>query len=229
MIDSFYIGAYWGSRARPLEQVIDKVLQTLQKLAEIDMQFLNWHEGGNSRKQALKKAIELNHETIEKLCLQKVKKGELDENRFAKMGFLFGLWSGHQDEESSSISFNVGGAFTSPHLSNSCVITIPFEGAARERLLQVEKAKKIICVLVDIWTPDYSVLASSSLNNKLNVVNDIGWVTYYKSIRRIPKTSNKVVYEKYDSGHLFYLANEASYDYSLAKELLPLKEIIGVR
>ena len=229
MIDSFYIGAYWGSRAKPLEQVIDKVLQTLQELAEIDKQFLKWYEGGNSRKQSLKKEIVLNNETIEKLCLQQVKKGELDENGFAKMGFLFGLWSGHQDEESSSISFNVGGAFTSPHLSNSCVITIPFEGTARERLLQAEKAKIIISVLVDIWTPDYSVLASSFLNNELNVVNDIGWVTYYKSIRRTPKISNKVIYEKYNGGHLFYLANESSYDYSLVKELLPLKEIIGVR
>jgi hypothetical protein len=225
MIDSFYIGAYWGSRAEPLEQVIDKVLQTLQKLAEIDEQFLNWYEGGSSRKQALEKKIVLNNETIEKLCLQQVRKGELDENGFAKMGFLFGLWSGHQDEASSSVSFNVGGAFTSPHLSNSCVVTIPFEGAARKRLLQVEKAKKIISVLVDIWTPDYSVLASSSLNNKLNVVNDIGWVTYRKSIKRLPNITSQVVYEKKNNGHWFYI-KEIKYNETLTNELLPIKAII---
>lgn len=226
MIDSFYIGAYWGSRAEPLEQVIDKVLQTLQKLAEIDEQFLNWYEGAGSRKKALEKKVSIDEDTIKRLCLEAVKKGELDERGFAEMGFLFGLWSGHLNDESSGINFTVGTAFTSPHLCNACVLTIPFEGTARERLLQVEKAKKIIAIFVEIWSPDYAVLTSHQLRDKLNAANKVGWVTYYKLIRRTPKISNKVIYEKCNSGHLFYLANETSYDYSLAKELLPLKEII---
>ena len=108
MIDSFYIGAYWGSRAESLSEVRNKVLQTFEKLATTDEQFSNWYEGGMSRKKAMEKKVVFDKETIERLSLQQVKKGELDEKGFAKMGFLFGVWSGHSDEESSSISFNVG-------------------------------------------------------------------------------------------------------------------------
>lgn len=225
MIESFYIGAYWGSRAEPLSQVRDKILQTLQRLAQIDEQFLNWYEGANSRKQALEKKVSIDANTIEKLCLEMVKKGELDEKGFAKMGFLFGVWSGHLDDESIGISFNVGGAFTSPHLCNSCVLTLPVEGAARERLLQTDKAKKIIITLVEIWSPDYAILTSHQLRDKLNVANKVGWITYHKSIKKLPDISNQVVYEKANNGHWFYI-KESNYNETLTNELLPMKAII---
>lgn len=228
MIDSFYIGAYWGSRAESLYEIKDKVSQTFNRLMEIDEQFLNWYEGGMSRKKALEKKVTLNNETIERLCLQQVKKGELDEKGIAKMGFLLGLWTGHKDEESSRVSFTVGSSFTSPHLCNSCVVTIPFEGQARERLLRPEKAKAIIAIIVEIWNPDYAVLASNELNKALGIVNDIGWVTYRKAIRQMPIISSKVVYEKFGDGHLFYLdaVNYGYCDYDLANELLPIGKII---
>jgi hypothetical protein len=222
---SFYIGVYWGSRAEPLSQVRDKTLQTFQKLAEIDEQFLDWYEGGISRKKALEKRIVFDNETIEKLCLQHVKKGELEKNGVSKMGFLFGIWSGHLDEESSSVTFTVGSAFTSPHLCNSCVLTIPFEGGARERLLHIEKAKRIIEVFVEIWNPDYAVLTSHQLRDKLNVANKIGWITYHKTIRKAPSITNQIVYKKENNGHWFYF-KESNYNESLSNELLSIKEMI---
>jgi hypothetical protein len=226
MTDSFYIGAYWSSRAEPLTQVRDKVLQTFERLIVADEQFLNWYEGGVSRRKALEKRVTFNTETVERLCLQQVKKGELDNNGFAKMGFSFGLWTGHQEGESSSISFTVGSSFSSPHLCNSSVLRLPFEGAARGRLLESRKGKEILSILVDIWHPDYAVLTSQELNNRLNIVNDIGWITYRKSIACIPKTGDKVFHEKYDDGHMFYLVGNNCYNYDLINELMPLKKII---
>lgn len=225
MIESFYIGAYWGSRGEPLAQVRDKILQTLQKLAEIDEQFLNWYEGGTSRKQALEKKVSIDAGTIERLCLAMVKKGELDEKGFSAMGFLFGIWSGHLDDQSSSITFSVGKSFTSPHLSNSCVLTVPFEGVARERLLQTEKAKKIVAVLVGIWHPDYAVFTSHQLRDKLNAANKVGWITYQKSIKKLPNITSEVIYEKADNGHWFHV-KESNYTETLSNELLPMKAIL---
>jgi hypothetical protein len=224
MIETYYIGAYWGSRKESLQQIAGKTFQTLQVLSEIDEQFFKWYDTGMSRKQALQNKLEIDEETIKKIALKRVKKGEMDENGFAVNGFLFSLWTGHIDEESSSITFAVGNTFNTDNITNSCVISIPFEGAARERLLHIEKAKKIIAVLVDIWAPDYSVLTSQSLNNKLNVINDIGWVTYRKSIKRLPNTTGQVVYERANNGHWFYV-NESSYSDTLSDELLPMKGI----
>ncbi|HMK26706.1 MAG TPA: Imm52 family immunity protein [Chitinophagaceae bacterium] len=227
MIESYYIGAYWGSRTEPLAQVKNKILQTLQRLAEIDEQFLNWYEEANSREKALGKKVSIDADSVERLCLEMVRKGELDEKGFAEMGFLFGIWSGHLDDESSNISFNVGKAFTSQHLSNSCVITIPFEGAARERLLQIDKAKKIIALLVEIWNPDYAVLTSHQLRDKLNVANKVGWITYRQSIKNTPMVNNRVSYEKLNNGYLFTTAFSIDKDTdSSINELLKLKSYL---
>lgn len=224
MEDSFYIGAYWGSRAEPLSQVRDKILQTLNKLSETDEQFLNWYESGMSRKEALKKKVVLNNETIERICLEMVKKGELDKKGVAKMGFIFGLWTGHHDDESSSISFNVGA--DSKWLTNSCVIKMPIEGVAKWRLLQSEKAKAIISILVKIWKPDYAVLTSHELGDKLNDANETGWITYRKSIKRVPKINGKIIYEKLDEGHLL-TAHSSDYNLDdIINELFELKSII---
>lgn len=225
MIDSFYIGLYWGSKAETLTQVASKILQTLQRLTKTDEQFLNWYERGMSRKQALEKKVSLDMGTIGKICLKAVKKGELDEKGYAKNGFVFGLWTGHKDDEASSVSFIAGDVFTIPNLSNNCVLSIPFEGAARERLLQPEKAKEIIAFLVEIWNPDYAVLTSHQLRDKLNVANKLGWITYHKSIKKLPTISNQIVYEKANNGHWFYI-KESNYNETLINELLPIKAII---
>jgi hypothetical protein len=227
MVESFVIGAYWGSRAEALPEIKDKVLQTLRRLANTDEQFFHWYERGMSRKLALEKKVSWDMDAIEKICRRAVKKGELDERGYAKNGFVLGLWTGHKDDEASSISFTVGDVFAIPNLSNNCILSIPFKGAARERLLEPAKVKEIMSILVEIWEPDYTVLTSDGLRDRMDAGNKIGWITYQKSIKRMPKISNKVVYEKCGIGHLFYLANKNYYDdYSLTNELLPLKEVI---
>lgn len=225
MARSFYIAAYWGSRAESLLHIRDKILQTLELLATIDQHFLNWYERGMSRKQALERGVSLSAENIERLCRKAVKKTELDNRGFSKNGFHFGLWTGHPNNETSSISFTVGDTFKITNLSNVCTISIPSEGVARERLLQVEKAKKVLSILVDVWNPDYAVLMSHDLSEKLNTGNKIGWITYHKSIKQVPKLSSKIVYEKSNNGNWFYPVSD-NYDNNLADELLPIKEIV---
>lgn len=224
MADSFIFGAYWGSRAEPLAQAANKVLQTLKRLGEIDELFLNLYEVGRSRKEALKKKVSLELGTINRIC-QEAAMGELDSNGFAKNGFVFSLWTGHKDEESSSISFAVGDIFKIPNLTNSCVIKLPREDEAKKRLLQ--EAKKIIFTLVQIWEPDYAVLTSNEVRDKLMVGNRIGWITYRKTIKNTPKISNKVLHERSGQGHLFYFNSpNGPYDHSLLNELEPIKSSI---
>jgi hypothetical protein len=223
MEDSFIIGAYWDSRAEPLHEVGDKVLQTLLRLSTEDEQFLNWYELGWSKKQALDKKIAFNIETIERLCLSRVKKKEFDDNGYSEMGFLFRLWTGHKEGEASTISFSVGTA--SEWLTNSCYVKIPSKGLARERLLQIGKAKEIISILADIWCPDYAVLTSDDLRERLNVGNKIGWVTYIKKINYIPQLGHGILYGGNQNGHWFYPRNP-QYNDEFEKELVLLSKVI---
>jgi len=226
MIDSFYLAAYWVQRKENLHIVVEKTISFLQDLTRLDEQFVNWYEQGYNKKDALSNKIIIDKESIETLYKKGVKKNDLDNEGFSKIGYSIGMWSGDKEEYSSSLSINCGHA--SKFFSNSCVITIPAEGEQKERLLKLIKQKELVNLLIKSWEPDNIVLSSSKLKSEIGT-DEVGWVTYYKSLRRIPKISDKVIYEKSNSGHLFYLANEASYDYSLAKKLLPLKEIIGVR
>lgn len=222
MEESFILGAYWQGRAESLENAKEKILKTLIGLKAIDGQFSNWYEGGRSRKEALKKEMLLNILNIEKLCLKQVRKGELDAQGFSKMGFSFGLWTGHKEEEASSVSFSVGS--NSKWLTNSCFIKMPFSGEAQNRLLQTDKSRSIIKLFVDIWNPDYAVLTSDSIRENLDVGNKLGWMTYIKNLPIVPHLSNKVTHEAYSNkSHLFYLN---SYNSDLIVELLPLKRVI---
>ncbi|HEV8271198.1 MAG TPA: Imm52 family immunity protein [Chitinophagaceae bacterium] len=223
MIDSFYLGAYWAQRKENLDIVVNKTISFLQGLARVDTQFLNWYEQGYSKKEALSKKIIVDKENIETLYKKSFKKNDLDNEGFSKIGYSIGMWSGHQEEYSSSVSINCG--HSSKFFSNSCVITIPIEGEQKERLLSLIKQKELLNLLIKNWEPKNIILSSNKLKNEIGT-DEVGWVSYYKSIRRAPKTSNTVIYEKFNNGHLFYLADKSCYDYGLAKELLPLKEII---
>jgi hypothetical protein len=200
MNESYIIGAYWGSRAESLFQVRDRVLLTLLRLALVDEQFSTWYEQGMSRKKALENKLDLTEERIEKLCRKAVKRSELDDLLFAKYGFIFGLWTGHADDESSSVSFTVGGTFTVKGISNCCYITVPDEGAARDRLVQLNVAKQLMEILVDVWSPDYAVFISDTVRDKLDVGSRLGIVTYHKVLKNTPKNLDNVCVESTANG-----------------------------
>lgn len=226
MIDSFYLAAYWVQRKENLHIVVEKTISFLQDLTRLDEQFVNWYALGYDKKDALRNKIIIDKESIEALYKKRVKKNDLDNEGFSKIGYSIGMWSGDEEEYSSSLSINCGHA--SKYFSNSCVITMPTEGEQKERLLGLIKQKELVNLLIKSWEPDKIILSSNRLKNEIGT-DEVGWITYNKSLKRVPKISNKVIYEKHDRGHLFYLANGVSYDYSLAKELLPIKEEIGVR
>jgi hypothetical protein len=138
------------------------------------------------------------------------------------------VWTGHEDNKSSQISFGAGK--NSERLSNVCLIKIPSEGPARNRLLHFDKVKEIITLLVQNWDPDVVVLNSRELSNKLDVMNEIGWVTYRKKLKGRIKLSDKIVHESdFLGGHLFYLKTDNSliYHYSLISEYQSLKKQIA--
>jgi len=225
MLDTFIIGAYWKDRKQLLDNIITSTLQTLKRLSEIDEQFVNLYELGMSRKEALEHKALLSHKYIEKLYLKRVKKNDLDPNGYSKIGYRLSLWTGHKDGEASNISFGVGKS--SDKLTNVCLIQMPFEGAASDRLLHFDKIKEIITILIQKWDPEVVVLNSTELSNKLNVMNEVGWVTYRKKVKGKVKLSNKVIHDdNFLSGHLFYLNGHNVYDYSLMDELVPITKIV---
>jgi hypothetical protein len=225
MIDSFHIGAYWNNRKQFFYSVISPTFKTLKGLSEIDEQFVNLYELGWSRKKALEHKFHISYENIKQLYQKDVKKNDLDQDGYSKIGYRLSLWTGHKDGEASGISFGVGMGYE--RLTNSCVISIPFEGPATERLLHLNKVKEILTMVIQNWDPDFAVLNSRKLSNTLDVMNQIGWVTYLRTSKNKFYSNTGIVHEKnFNGGHLFYLQTEngLAYDYESIDKLLSFKK-----
>jgi hypothetical protein len=203
MEDSFFIGAYWGPRSVPLIEIVTNTIKTLKKLGELDEQFLDWYELGMRRKQALTNKVIQDTEGITKLYSKSLGEFETKSDSLTDNGFVLGLWTGHREEESSRITFTVG--LNSKRVSNCCVLKLPFEGKAKDRLVTLTKARSIVELLVDIWDPDFAIFTSHNLVSKLSGSVDIGWITYRKVIKKGRLKNERIINEKYKNGNLFIL------------------------
>ena len=223
-IDSFSIRAYWGSCAEPLLQIVQKTTQMLTAFREIDSHFLKYCKGIN-RKSALYQKLSFDRESIRALCLANVKEAKLSKKGIAENGYVFGVCTGQRDAEASRILFVVGSSFHATGLSNSCIITLPNEGPARDRLLQPETSKRMLRTLVEIWSPDYAVLTSDSLRNKMNVRNEVGWITFKRNMEHVPEVENGITYERDEEGHWFYVKDIGDFANGVRSQLMLLKNM----
>jgi hypothetical protein len=203
MIDTFRIGAYWNRREELLDTVINPTLKTLIGLSELDKQFSDLYELGMSRKEAVEYKVSLTTEAIKVLYKKRLKKNDIDTKGYSKIGYRLSVWTGHKDDEACQISFGVGSS--SNTATNLCLIGIPTEGIARERLLQLDKVKEIIGLLIQNWNPDVVILNSRELSNALDTTNEVGWVTYTKKLKGRIKLSDKVVHEDSLWGGTFFI------------------------
>jgi hypothetical protein len=226
MVDTFYTGGYWSEGKDCLGSVVDKTMSFLEKLSKIDIQFANWYQLGYTKREALQRKVNLDQNYISNLYRSRIKKNDLDEDGFSKIGFSIDLWTGHEEDFSSSLAINCG--HSSKNFKNSCVINIPIEGEAKDRLLSIDKQKEIFHLLIDEWHPQNIIVNSKSLSGITQMPNEIGWMTYIKELKKIPDFKSKIIRKHFNGGHLFYLETKNSfcYDYDLMEELLPLRAVI---
>ncbi|RKR82798.1 hypothetical protein BDD43_2987 [Mucilaginibacter gracilis] len=224
MIDTFYIGAYWKYRQERLQPVVEKTVGVLNGLKKVDKQFMTWYELGGSRKKALEKMFNTDHDSVNEAYQKMIRKNDIDQQGYSKVGFQFSLWSGHSDDETSNISIIAG--THSDHIANNCIVSIPDDGEARSRLLRLDKVKSVINILIDNWDPEIVILKSSTLSRTLQSTNRLGWVSYFAQPQRLAENSG-LVHEKayHGQGDLFYLDGELLVDYSRMEDFRPLKEL----
>ncbi|WP_285010118.1 Imm52 family immunity protein [Pedobacter faecalis] len=226
MNDVFYVGAYWSNRKQSIDEILRPSLNVLEGFAALDSQFQYYYEAGMSREEALAKKVTLTQGELRRLFLVGVKKNDLDFEGHRKIGYSLRFWNGQSDRESSSVSFNLGS--NSPRISNNCLVKIPAEGAAKERLLGFSKSRQVIDLIIENFEPEILVLTSRKLQTDLDVINEIGWVTYKKQIISKKIMSTNIIHEpNYKNGHLFYLNTDTGlvYNYDMIGDLESLKGI----
>jgi len=156
MADTGLLGLYWDPRRQSLEDCANACLRALLVLA--DNGFTTYYLKGKSRKDALRRPLNLSPESIKSVLASGVNRRDDTRAPIPELGFHFSAWSGHPNREAYSVSA-LCGSWSEP-VSNNFLVNLPAVGpysiaSARTSL------KKVFPELVAVWAPDSAVLCDS--------------------------------------------------------------------
>ncbi len=183
MQETYYAATYWPARQGSVQSCAVHSERLFQSLSRCDTSFSHWFRQGKTRAAALSQAFPTDVAGLVTLFDEQTR----EEGRRPTDGFSADVWNGQSDEDSSSLSFRLGG--TSSRLPEFCLLSPPEQGPTAERLLRVPTLAQVLRAMVRAFEPEWG-LATSHAHRDL--VSDaatpgtfIGWLTYF-SHRRGP-------------------------------------------
>lgn len=210
MIETYYIGAYWGARKEDALACARHLATLVQLLQPIDPLFASWFKGAKSLKQSLQRPLELELSSLQKYIQRNLMR---DDRRqpMEDLGFSFGLWNGSQGGNDAWLSIGCGGYWE--RNINRCVLNAPFEGTSSERVMTAGFQTQALRALATAWDPDWGAALSNvhrDIIAKKCPYAKVGWVTYLsRRLGRVPPLPAPVRIEPVeDFGTLIILTPE---------------------
>jgi hypothetical protein len=180
MIESFYIGGYWGARPESIEECVDRLQAFSQSLARVDPLLASWFEKGRSRESALQSEVNFRTEQLWDLLLSGRNRDDAGGRVIQNLGFSVDLWNGA--ESAVSLSVHCGAWSSTGGPSNSLFLELPEVGdLSAARLYQPATALLAIRAVVDAWAPSYVTWVNYPIvqaqHPKAGEIA-VGWATY---------------------------------------------------
>jgi hypothetical protein len=150
------LGLYWGPRHQKLDDCAQTWLGALTLLANNG--FTSYYLKGRSRKEALRRSVDLTLESIKSILANGVNRRDDTHEPIPELGFHFAAWSGHSGGDAYSVS-GVCGAW-SEVISNTFLLNLLATGPYSIALAR-SPLKKVFSDLVTIWDADQAVLCDS--------------------------------------------------------------------
>jgi hypothetical protein len=180
-MESCYAAVYWGCRVESAEECARRAETFFRLLSRCDPIYTRWYEKADSRKKALQLQFEPTAETFVRFFKKRSYK-------LAKVGFIFGAWTGHaEDERGGAVSIKCG--YDARGTSNSCVLDLPDETPGTERVLTLPVLTEIMRTMVVAWEPDWGVVTSSDFRDAVSKAGNagtfVGWMTYFSRQRGV--------------------------------------------
>jgi hypothetical protein len=185
VVESFYVGGYWGARPESMEECAQRIQSLMQSLQAVDPLLANWFEKGLSRKAALTSRVEPRTDHLWDLLLDGRNRADFGGTVIQDLGFRLGLWNGQE----AAVGFSIHCGAWSPRTgsSNSVVIDLPeVDHADAASLYQPAAALSMIRSVVRAWDPSYVTWVNYPMSEAQrpelgDVV--IGWATYLSEER----------------------------------------------
>ena len=210
MIETYYIGAYWGARKEDAEACARRTAACVQLLAPVDPLFASWFKGSRSLKQSLQRPLELELSSLQQYIQREIMR---DSRRkpMEQLGFSVGLWNGRQGGNHAWLSIACGGY--SEVTGNRCVLDAPDEGPGSERVLTAPFQVAALRAIATAWDPDWGAAISNVHRDIIEKKSPdvwVGWVTYLsRRLGRVPPLPAPVRIEPVeDKGALVILTPE---------------------
>ncbi|RKH55122.1 immunity 52 family protein [Corallococcus llansteffanensis] len=181
MNETYYLGAYWGARKESAKECAERAALLLSSAPRVDPAFARWFQQGRSRKDALKRPIETDAPSLEKL-LSRGRDPVVEE-----LGFRLRGWTGeHDDRDASSFDALCGG--DAPRVSNFWLFDLPNQGPNADRVLSSPVLTELLRATAVAWAPDWGVAMSHAHRDlqepqRVPKAPYVGWVTYLANHR----------------------------------------------
>lgn len=184
MTDSYYAGAQWRARPESVEECTDRIVAFMPALEMINPMFGTRFDTGRSRKDALRRPIQIERSVLRENLLAGQNRTDVAPRKvIEELGFSFSPWNGQE----TAVGLRVHCGTYSQWVGNNVVITLP-DLDQLEGMLDADFATRLITVMVESWDPDWATVCGQDLANSQgkpigSVV--IGFVAYVKSNRRV--------------------------------------------
>ena len=187
MIETYYLGAYWGARQEDAGACAQRTAHMVRLLEPVDPLFARWFKSAKSLKESLKRPLDSDIDGLRKYIQRVVMK---DDCRVPMPdgGFHLWLWNGESGGGDVWLSIGCGGYWE--QANNRCVLRFPEEGLVGERVLSASFQTEVLRAICTAWEPDWGVATSNVLRDTLEKKSpevQVGWVTYLsRRLGRVP-------------------------------------------
>jgi hypothetical protein len=179
MLETYYVGVYWGARQETAAECARRLARFLQELAACDASFRQWYQPGRAPRGEPGLALPADDpRELEAFLLRGRNRADSDGRVIEELGFSGSIWNGRKN--AALVNLACGGS--SPHVSNVCVMDLPAEGEPFERLVQVPTLVQVLTCMVNAWEPEWGVATSHPLSERIvprgHRGASAGWLTY---------------------------------------------------
>lgn len=214
MIETYYVGAYWGPRRESAEECARRAQVFFQAMARYDPLFSHWFRPPRSRKQA-SEPLSLDVPTLRERFSQGRTRND-EGGIIDDLGFRIfadsGQWPGTPPREFSSLTVKCGAYAES--LFNACVLNLPSAGDAMEHVVRAPMLANILRAMIAAWEPERCFATSHAhlelVKERKGVGTFVGWIMYFpRQLGSVPPLPPPVQVEPVeDRGSLVILTPE---------------------
>ncbi|MDY7233162.1 immunity 52 family protein [Hyalangium rubrum] len=178
MIETYYVGAYWGPRHEAAEACARRAERFFELLGCCEPVWKHWFEAGDSFEHARTLPFTPTAENFMRLFGREANQ--------VGGGFRYWLWAGETPEEVTTLHGRCG--LSDAWLMPACVLTPPAQGPLSQRVVTAGVLSEVVRAMALAWEPDWCVATSDSHRDMLEMAGQSsdgfgGWVTYFSRQR----------------------------------------------